>query len=73
MDELTTVDLHITLNGAAATTRARTVSELVDLQQLAALKIATAVNGRFVPEGKRVTTPLRDGDRVEIVSPRQGG
>lgn len=73
MSELTTADVNITLNGAAAMTRARTVSELVELQQLGALKIATALNGCFVPAGKRATTRLADGDRVEIVSPRQGG
>lgn len=69
----TAVQLDIVLNGAAATTAARTVAELVAQQRLAALKVATAVNGHFVPEAKRATTALNDGDRVEIVSPRQGG
>lgn len=73
MDELTTADLNITLNGAAVTTAARTVADLVEAERLATLKVATAVNGHFVPAAKRATTPLRDGDRIEIVSPRQGG
>lgn len=73
MDELTTSELNITLNGAAVTTAARTVAELVEAERLAMLKVATAVNGYFVPAAKRATTPLKDGDRIEIVSPRQGG
>ncbi|GBD47324.1 sulfur carrier protein ThiS [Methylopila sp. Yamaguchi] len=35
--------------------------------------VATAVNGDFVPARARAATPLNDGDRIEIVSPRQGG
>lgn len=35
--------------------------------------IATAVNGAFVPAGQRATTELEAGDRLEVVSPRQGG
>ena len=36
-------------------------------------KIATAVNGRFVPQAVRDSTRLADGDQVEIVAPMQGG
>lgn len=36
-------------------------------------KVATALNGEFVPARKRGETTLREGDRVEIVAPRQGG
>ena len=36
-------------------------------------KIATAVNGRFVPAPARQATKLADGDRVEVVAPMQGG
>jgi sulfur carrier protein len=35
--------------------------------------VATALNGEFVPKRKRAETPLKDGDRIEIVAPRQGG
>lgn len=35
--------------------------------------VATAVNGAFVPAGARSGRALADGDRIEIVSPRQGG
>lgn len=36
-------------------------------------KIATAVNGRFVPQAARETTRLAEGDQLEIVAPMQGG
>jgi len=58
---------------APATTRAATLAELVAEQNLAGLKVATAHNGAFVPERARAGTPLAAGDRIEIVSPRQGG
>ena len=35
--------------------------------------VATALNGEFVPRRKRADTPLTDGDRLEILAPRQGG
>jgi sulfur carrier protein len=34
---------------------------------------ATAVNACFVPQTARVRTDLKDGDRLEIVAPMQGG
>jgi len=36
-------------------------------------KVATAVNGRFVPAPARAGTELSDGDHVEVVAPMQGG
>ncbi len=35
--------------------------------------IATAVNGEFVTVGERATRQLHEGDKIEILSPRQGG
>ena len=35
--------------------------------------VATAVNGRFVPTARRATTPLADGDHLEVLAPMQGG
>ena len=36
-------------------------------------KVATAVNGRFVPAPARAATALNDGDKLEVVAPMQGG
>jgi sulfur carrier protein len=35
--------------------------------------VATALNEAFVPSALRASTPLSDGDRLEIVAPKQGG
>jgi sulfur carrier protein len=35
--------------------------------------IAVAVNGEVVPRAAWAGTPLRDGDRVEVLSASQGG
>ena len=36
-------------------------------------KIATAVNGRFVPATARPALKLAEGDKIEVVAPMQGG
>jgi sulfur carrier protein len=36
-------------------------------------KVATALNGEFVPARARAATPVKEGDRIEILAPRQGG
>jgi sulfur carrier protein len=63
----------ITVNGASLATGARTLAELVAEQGLGDAKVATAVNGEFVPARRRAETPVADGDRIEILSARQGG
>ena len=65
--------IEIIVNGRKASTAAATLAELVNEHDLSGTRVATALNGDFVPEGKRATTSLRSGDRVEIVSARQGG
>lgn len=68
-----TTELTIALNGVAVETRARTLADLCAERALAEQAIATAVNGTFVPRGNRQAWVLAPGDRVEILSPRQGG
>jgi sulfur carrier protein len=65
--------ITIIVNGAPLSTQARSVAEIVAVHAPGGVKVATAVNGHFVPEPQRATTILSPGDRVEIVSPRQGG
>lgn len=61
------------LNGKEIETGALMLGDLVAEQDLGEVKIATALNGQFVPAARRAQTPLAPGDRIEIVSPRQGG
>jgi sulfur carrier protein len=35
--------------------------------------VSTAVNGQFVATSARERTVLREGDRVEVLAPMQGG
>jgi len=55
---------------AAATLAALLEEKAVDVAQRG---IAVAVNGEVVPRAAWTATPLRSGDRVEIVRARQGG
>ena len=65
--------MTLTLNGQPADHAAATLAELVAELGLGDAKVATALNGTFVPARARAATQLSEGDRVEVVSPRQGG
>jgi sulfur carrier protein len=65
--------IELVVNGRKIGSEARTLAALIEERGLANAKVATAVNGQFVPEARRATTALDRGDRVEIVSARQGG
>ncbi len=66
--------MKIRLNGAEAETGATSLAELCAfLGYDEAAKIATAVNGEFVPASARNETKLTSGDDIEILAPRQGG
>ena len=61
------------VNGQLQETSARNLAELCAALGYGGAKIATAVNGDFVPAASRAETALAGEDRVEIVAPRQGG
>ena len=61
------------MNGQPQETEVRTLAELCAALGYGDAKIATAVNGDFVPAASRAETALAGEDRVEIVAPRQGG
>lgn len=63
----------IVVNGAAAATSAGTLADLVIELGYGNARVATAVNGDFVPERARGGRPIAPGDRIEIVAARQGG
>ncbi len=69
-----TIDtLRLTVNGEAIEARTSTLAALLVELGYGDRRIATAVNGEFVGERARASTPLRAGDQIEIVAPRQGG
>lgn len=65
--------MKICLNGEDRETAGQTLAALVEEAGFAARKIATAVNGEFVPAPARGQRTLAEGDRVEILAPMQGG
>jgi sulfur carrier protein len=65
--------LSISLNGEALLTQSTTLEDLLVELGFAGRKVATAHNGDFVPERARAGTRLAAGDRIEVVSARQGG
>ncbi len=67
----TTVPINV--NGEQRATRATTLAALIEEGGYGDARVATALNGAFVPARLRAQTPLSAGDRVEIVAPRQGG
>lgn len=65
--------MKITVNGEAVHSRAATLADLLAELGQGEARVATAVNEDFVPAARRGAHTLCDGDRVEIVAPRQGG
>ena len=74
--------MRILLNGAwrelpaaaaCAPSGGSTLAWLLQACGYGAATVATALNGEFVPSQAREHTALRDGDRVEVLAPMQGG
>jgi len=65
--------VKLVVNGVEQEIAADTLAAAVAKLDYGEAKVATALNGAFVPARKRGETTLREGDRVEIVAPRQGG
>jgi sulfur carrier protein len=65
--------MQVVINGKSVETGARHLGDLLSEQAMAGRKVATAVNGAFVAEAERANMVLKPGDKIEIVSPRQGG
>lgn len=63
----------IVVNGEPAEIVAGQLAEALAALGYADSVVATALNGEFVPARKRTQTPVKDGDRIEILAPRQGG
>ena len=61
------------VNGIATASSATTLADLIAELGYGDRRVATARNGEFVAARLRGETQLADGDRIEIVAPRQGG
>lgn len=65
--------IDLTVNGENRRTAAPDLSALLGELNLADAVVATALNGEFVPKGKRGAVRLKSGDAVDVVAPMQGG
>jgi sulfur carrier protein len=70
---ISATSVRLIVNGQPVTSIAGTLAALLIEAGYDDAKVATARNGDFVPERLRATTPLTEGDHIEILSPRQGG
>ena len=74
MDELTAQRCRsLIVNGEPREIGAATLAQALEALGYGEAKVATALNGEFVPARARAATRLKEGDRIEIVAPRQGG
>ena len=64
--------MNILLNGTPVQTDIRVLAAFLD-HHFSALKVAVAINGAFVPRNLFVSTPIQEGDRLEVLTPMQGG
>jgi sulfur carrier protein len=65
--------MRIEVNGAPREVAARTLAEALEALGWGEARVATAVNGAFVPVAARADTALAPGDRIEVLAPMQGG
>jgi len=65
--------MRIIVNGDTRDVSAPGLAEALAELGYAGAVIATAVNETFVPASARAQTLLRDGDRLEVLAPMQGG
>lgn len=64
---------EITVNGEPQRLAADTLERALAELGFSGVKVATALNGEFVPAGRRSEIRLASGDRIEIVTARAGG
>jgi sulfur carrier protein len=65
--------MRIIVNGETLEAQSRNLAGLLAELGYEGGWIATAVNGEVVAGSRREQTPLEEGDRVEVLTPRQGG
>lgn len=65
--------MKLIINGEEQQIEAGTLSALLTALDYEGDWLATALNGDLVPRTERAQTALNDGDRIEILAPKQGG
>ncbi|HLW28598.1 MAG TPA: sulfur carrier protein ThiS [Kiloniellales bacterium] len=65
--------MRIEVNGVEREVQDARLDAILNELGFAEAKVATAVNGDFVPLTARAERQLQPGDRLEVVAPMQGG
>jgi sulfur carrier protein len=65
--------MKLTVNGEALELDAGSLADLLSKLDYEGDWLATAVNGDLVHREERDAHTLKEGDRIEILSPMQGG
>ncbi|MGX9181461.1 sulfur carrier protein ThiS [Mesorhizobium sp. BHbdii] len=65
--------MKLIVNGEALESDATTLAALLVALDYEGIWLATAVNSDLVHKANRAEFRLSDGDRIEILSPMQGG
>ncbi len=65
--------MRIRVNGEDRDVAAATLEAALTELGYASLRVATAIDGDFVPAARRAAQPLAEGSAVEILAPMQGG
>jgi sulfur carrier protein len=65
--------MRIEVNGEPRDIAATTVAEALAELGWGTARVATALNGDFLPASARAGQRLAEGDRLEVLAPMQGG
>jgi sulfur carrier protein len=65
--------MRVTVNGEQREIAARSVEALLGELEYEGTHFAIALNYDVLPKSRWSQTKLRDGDEIEIITPRQGG
>ena len=65
--------MRVTVNGEQREISAGSVDALLSELEYKGTHFAIALNFDVLPRAKWAQTPLKNGDEIEIITPRQGG
>jgi sulfur carrier protein len=65
--------MRVTVNGEQREIAAAHVDALLGELEYEGTHFAIALNFDVVPRSRWAATPLKNGDEIEIITPRQGG
>lgn len=65
--------MRIEVNGGAREVAGPSLADALTELGWAEARVATALNGEFIPKCLRAETALQAGDTLEVLAPMQGG